>query len=136
MLRTGAGGWEQVQGSSVPWLFRSGDDSGSQVGMVLVAMAPGQFLGMFCRESRQDWVSSVRGSVRSGVHCLWPWPLYGGAHKRGALCTGVREGRSGLSSVGHLVQFLGQPFASLSRLAAGPRSSISVGVWSGMQKPL
>lgn len=28
-------------------------------------------------------------SVRGGVRCLWPWPLYGGGvHKRGALCTG------------------------------------------------
>lgn len=48
----------------------------------------------------------------------------------------VREGRSGLSSVGHFEQFPWATFRFFEQLAAGPRSSISVRVWSGTQKPL
>ena len=40
------------------------------------------------------------GRVRDDVHCLWPWPLEGGALMNGEDCAQeVREGRSGLSSV-------------------------------------
>ena len=74
--------------------------------MVLVAMAPGQFLGMFCRESQQDWVSSMgeASGVASAV-CGLGRCMGGGFINVEHSAQEVREGRSGLSSVGHWVQF-------------------------------